>query len=97
MVDPNAAPESLELRELRGLRSDVAALTTALNRVVDRLVALERADDKLVATVELVRVEQVRLGQALGLRPSQPPPLRAVGGSVPPDHGDHGRRRDDAP
>lgn len=88
MSEPNAAPESLELLELRALRSDVAALTAALNLVVVRLVALEKTDDALVAQVELVRVEQVRLGQALGLRPSQPP-LRAVGGSVPPDHGDH--------
>lgn len=76
MSDPNAAPESLELAELRALRREVAAIavnTTAIREAVlglrDRIAAMERAQDRGLLT---------------------PLPLRAVSDSWVPDHGDGG-------
>jgi hypothetical protein len=82
MSRANAAPESLELRELRALRGDVAALA----RVVDRL----------AANTDLIREAVLGLGgRVAALEQARDrgllTPLPSLSDSWVPDHGDNGR------
>jgi len=83
-MDPHACPESLELHELRALRSDVASMTRTIDRLAANFDLLREAVLGLGG-----RVADLERTRERGLR--TPIPLRAVSESWMPDQGDRGR------